>query len=172
MVSNLAAPREGFAAASPLGAAVELTETRMAELIEFRRDLHTHPELARQEQRTTARIAERLAAAGLRPRRLPGGTGLTCDLGDESGAVAGHGYTGRLALRADIDALPIQETPGSPSAPSTTGSRTRAGTTSTPPSSSARAWPSPRPPAAAWRCRRCGSSSSPPRRSCPAAPST
>lgn len=112
MVRNLAAPREGFAAASPLGAAVELTETRSAELIEFRRDLHIHPELARQEQRTTARIAERLTAAGLRPRRLPGGTGLICDLGDESGAVVGQGYTGRLALRADIDALPIQEAPG------------------------------------------------------------
>jgi len=112
MVRNLAAPCEGFAAASPLGAAVELTEARAAELVEFRRDLHTHPELARQEKRTTARIAERLAAAGLQPRQLPGGTGLTCDLGDETGTVRGHGYTGRLALRADIDALPIQEAPG------------------------------------------------------------
>ena len=112
MVRNLAAPFEASAAARRPGAGVELTGARMAELIDFRRDLHTHPELARQEQRTTSRIVERLAAAGLHPRPLPGGSGLMCELGDETGTVAGHGYPGRLALRADIDALPIQEAPG------------------------------------------------------------
>jgi amidohydrolase len=112
MVRNLAAPYEASATAARPGAGVELSETRMAELIDFRRDLHTHPELARQEQRTTGRIVERLAAVGLHPRPLPGGSGLMCDLGDEAGTVAGQGYPGRLALRADIDALPIQEAPG------------------------------------------------------------
>jgi amidohydrolase len=111
MVRNLAAPYEASAAVRPSGAAVELSETRVAELIEFRRDLHAHPELARQEQRTTSRIAERLSAAGLQPRLLPGGSGLMCELGDES-AAAGRAHPGRLALRADIDALPIQEAPG------------------------------------------------------------
>src|SRR2546429_7561986 len=42
-----------------------------AELIEFRRDLHAHPELAFNEHRTTRRVALRLAAAGLRPGILP-----------------------------------------------------------------------------------------------------
>ena len=112
MVRNLAAPYEASATARRTGAGVELSETRMAELIDFRRDLHTYPELARQEQRTTTRIVERLAAAGLHPRPLPGGSGLMCELGDETGRVSGQGYRGRLALRADIDALPIQEAPG------------------------------------------------------------
>ena len=78
------------------------------ELIEFRRDLHAHPELAGAEHRTTRRVALRLAAAGLRPVVLPNGTGLTVDIGtlDEQDA-----YTDRpvVALRADIDALPMDD---------------------------------------------------------------
>src|SRR6516162_10689543 len=74
------------------------------ELIEFRRDLHAHPELANAEHRTTRRVALRLAAAGLRPVILPKGTGLMVDIGtlDEQDA-----YTDRpvVALRADLDAL-------------------------------------------------------------------
>src|SRR6266513_1145450 len=50
-----------------------------AELIEFRRDLHAHPELAFNEHRTTRRVALRLAAAGLRPVIMPKGTGLLVD---------------------------------------------------------------------------------------------
>jgi amidohydrolase len=73
-----------------------------AELIEFRRDLHAHPEIGYHEHRTTRRVALRLAAAGLRPMLLPKGTGLICDVGDPaSGPV--------VALRADLDALPIQD---------------------------------------------------------------
>ncbi len=71
------------------------------ELVEFRRDLHAHPEIGYAEHRTTRRIALRLRAAGLRPAVLPKGTGLLCDIGgsgDDAPAVA---------LRADIDALPI-----------------------------------------------------------------
>src|SRR6202789_2447177 len=52
-----------------------------AELIEFRRDLHAHPEVGYAEHRTTRRIALRLAAAGLRPVILPKGTGLIVDVG-------------------------------------------------------------------------------------------
>src|ERR1700757_4158568 len=71
------------------------------ELIEFRRDLHAHPETGYHEYRTTRRIALRLEAAGLKPAILPKGTGLTVDIGADSsdGPVVG--------LRADIDALPI-----------------------------------------------------------------
>jgi amidohydrolase len=74
-----------------------------AELIEFRRDLHAHPEVGYHEHRTTRRIALRLQAAGLRPTILPKGTGLIVDIGSSSsdGPV--------IALRADIDALPITD---------------------------------------------------------------
>src|SRR5579862_10011134 len=69
-----------------------------AELIEFRRDLHMHPELAFSEHRTTRRVALRLAAAGLRPVILPKGTGLLVDIGSESGAQEDRPVVG---LRAD-----------------------------------------------------------------------
>ncbi|GAU65063.1 putative peptidase M20 family protein [Streptomyces sp. NBRC 110611] len=83
-------------------------EALCAELIAFRRDLHRHPELGNQEFRTTAAIKERLERAGLRPRVLGTGTGLMCDIGtgaDDSGRDIPF-----LALRADIDALPIPDT--------------------------------------------------------------
>ncbi|UXM92932.1 amidohydrolase [Paenarthrobacter sp. JL.01a] len=73
-------------------------------LIEFRRDLHAHPELSFKEFRTTDKLVERLEAAGLNPRRLEG-TGLTVDVGE--GPIA-------TALRGDIDALPIIEESGLP----------------------------------------------------------
>src|SRR5256714_15501320 len=52
-----------------------------AELIEFRRDLHMHPELAFNEHRTTRRVALRLAAAGARPAIPPQGNGLILGIG-------------------------------------------------------------------------------------------
>jgi amidohydrolase len=70
-------------------------------LIAFRRDLHMYPELGYAEHRTTARIAEELTAAGLRPMPLPKGTGLLCEVGCGDGPV--------VALRADIDALPLPD---------------------------------------------------------------
>ncbi|MDN0195338.1 M20 family metallopeptidase [Streptomyces sp. S.PNR 29] len=85
-----------------------LPEPLRAELVAFRRDLHMHPELGNQEFRTTAAIKERLERAGLKPRVLPLGTGLVCDIGVEGGEWDG-GPT-MLALRADIDALPIPDT--------------------------------------------------------------
>ncbi|MFF5483377.1 M20 family metallopeptidase [Streptomyces sp. NPDC012935] len=81
-----------------------LPEALRAELIEFRRDLHMHPELGNQEFRTTAAIKGRLEKAGLRPRVLDSGTGLICDIGEWDGE------TPMLALRADIDGLPIPDT--------------------------------------------------------------
>ncbi|MFC3817406.1 amidohydrolase [Planomonospora venezuelensis] len=71
------------------------------ELIGFRRDLHMNPELAFAEYRTTQRVAARLGAAGLVPSVLPRGTGLICEVG------SGDGPT--VALRADIDALPVPD---------------------------------------------------------------
>src|SRR5207302_9203197 len=79
-----------------------------AELIEFRRDLHAHPELAYNEHRTTRRVALRLAAAGLRPMILPKGTGLLVDIAPPNRS-APVSYTERPvdALRADLDPLPL-----------------------------------------------------------------
>jgi amidohydrolase len=80
-----------------------LSEALRAELVAFRRDLHMHPELGNQEFRTTAAIKERLERAGLRPRVLDTGTGLVCDIGVPDPALP------MLALRADIDGLPIPD---------------------------------------------------------------
>ena len=74
------------------------------ELIALRRDLHTHPELAGDEVRTTSVVAARLSAAGIRVRMLAG-SGLVADIGPADPAY-------RVALRADLDALPITERTG------------------------------------------------------------
>jgi amidohydrolase len=71
-----------------------------AELIEFRRDLHAHPELSWAEERTSAVIAKRLDEAGLAPRPLPR-NGLVVDIGSGPGPL--------VALRADLDALPVED---------------------------------------------------------------
>ncbi|PSJ27026.1 amidohydrolase [Streptosporangium nondiastaticum] len=76
------------------------------ELIAFRRDLHMHPELGNREFRTTAAVKARLQRAGLSPRTLSTGTGLFCDIGREPGVPARP----MLAIRADLDALPIPDT--------------------------------------------------------------
>lgn len=83
-----------------------LPEALRAELVAFRRDLHMHPELGHQEFRTTAAIKERLEQAGLKPRILSGGTGLICDIGTDGEAGTDSAM---LALRADIDGLPIPD---------------------------------------------------------------
>lgn len=87
----------------------QLVGSLQPELVEIRRDVHAHPELGRTEQRTTGLVAERLRLAGLTPRLLPG-TGLTCDIGPSPVETGRR----RIALRADIDALPVQETTGLP----------------------------------------------------------
>ena len=56
--------------------------THHPELIHLRRHLHAHPELGKAERQTTALVARRLEAVGLRPRLLSTGTGLICDIGD------------------------------------------------------------------------------------------
>src|SRR5450631_4866204 len=74
------------------------------ELVAFRRDLHAHPELSHAESRTTSRVAARLSSAGARVRTLAG-TGLVADIGPVDPAY-------RVALRADMDALPLAERTG------------------------------------------------------------
>jgi amidohydrolase len=70
------------------------------DVVAVRRDLHAHPELAFAETRTTALILDYLRAWGLAPTVLPGGTGVLCDLGTDGPLIA---------LRADIDALPLAD---------------------------------------------------------------
>jgi amidohydrolase len=74
-----------------------------AELIDLRRDLHAHPEPAYAEHRTTRVVAERLAAAGLHPVLRQASTGLQVDIGPGGS---------RVALRADLDALPMDDEKG------------------------------------------------------------
>lgn len=82
------------------------------EIVGWRRAIHAQPELARREHRTTARVSETLLRAGLEPRTLAGGTGVVCDIG--------HGGP-LVALRADMDALPLQEQSGLPFASTAPG---------------------------------------------------
>lgn len=76
----------------------------LPELIDVRRDLHAHPELSFEEHRTTEVIRERLTGADLRISTVSD-TGLVVDLGDEQPLR-------RVALRGDIDALPVAERTG------------------------------------------------------------
>jgi amidohydrolase len=93
---------------TPAGSAIlsEMLAALQDELVAFRRDLHAHPELAHAETRTTTLVAARLTAAGLRVRSLTG-TGLIADIGPVDPAY-------RVALRADLDALPVAERTGLP----------------------------------------------------------
>jgi amidohydrolase len=72
----------------------------IGDLVAWRRHIHAHPELSRREFATTDLVAGALRSAGLRPIVLPNGTGLTCDVGEGDTCVA---------LRADLDALPLTE---------------------------------------------------------------
>ena len=78
---------------------------RAAPFVALRHDLHRHPELGLQEFRTSALLAEQLESWGYQVTRGLATTGLVAQL------VRGSG-TKRLGLRADMDALPIQEATG------------------------------------------------------------
>src|SRR5919112_182620 len=85
-------------AAATITAAVEAVEE---ELVELRHDIHAHPELAWEEERTTAMVAKRLEEAGLRVQQLAR-SGLVAETGPEDAAST-------VALRADLDALPVDD---------------------------------------------------------------
>ncbi|WP_431964544.1 M20 family metallopeptidase [Nocardia sp. bgisy134] len=82
------------------------------DLVQWRRHIHANPELSRTEFGTTEFVAAWLTKAGLSPQKMPGGTGLICDIGPESP---------RIGLRADMDALPLQEFTGLPFASTVPG---------------------------------------------------
>ncbi|MBX9616906.1 MAG: amidohydrolase [Caulobacteraceae bacterium] len=86
------------------------------EVIAWRRDLHQHPELGLAEHRTAAFVAERLRAMGIEVREGVGRTGV---VGILRGTAAGPDRV--VALRADMDALPVLEATGLPFASTATG---------------------------------------------------
>jgi amidohydrolase len=73
-----------------------------AKVVAWRRDFHEHPELSNREERTSAKVAEHLRALGLKPRTGIAHHGVV--------AIIQGGKPGpKLALRADMDALPVTE---------------------------------------------------------------
>ena len=79
-------------------------DAHRSEVIGWRRHIHRHPETSNNEVETTRFIAQVLEEWGLHPHLFPE-TGLMVDIGPDTGQ-------GRLAFRADIDALPLQELTG------------------------------------------------------------
>ncbi|MGK7947365.1 MAG: M20 family metallopeptidase [Xenococcaceae cyanobacterium] len=80
-----------------------LTENLAPRLIEIRRHLHAHPELSGEEYQTAAYVAGVLSSCGLHVREAVGKTGVV-------GELIGEGKDKRtLAIRTDMDALPIHE---------------------------------------------------------------
>ncbi len=84
---------------------LQALQARAGEFISLRRDIHRHPELAFEEHRTAALVADKLEGWGYAVERGIGGTGVVGTM------VRGQG-TRRLGLRADMDALPIDEASG------------------------------------------------------------
>ena len=76
------------------------------DLVRLRRHLHAHPELSRHETSTSALLAERLEALGYTVRTRPEGTGLLAEIAPDDFDPASHPT---VAIRADMDALPIEE---------------------------------------------------------------
>ncbi len=90
---------------SPANTALASAVDRLErELTDLRRDLHAHPELAWTESRTTELVADRLTAEGIKVQRLSR-SGLIAELGTEGPVVA---------LRADLDALPVDDLTSDP----------------------------------------------------------
>lgn len=81
-------------------------EDRSTDLLAWRREIHRNPEVSWQERRTTALVTGVLEEAGVTVRALPG-SGALADLGAENPRI-------RIALRADLDALPLDEATGLP----------------------------------------------------------
>ena len=69
----------------------------------WRRDIHAHPELGFEEFNTSDFVAKKLEDMGLKVHRGLAGTGVVASL------QGGSGKGGAIALRADMDALPLQE---------------------------------------------------------------
>ena len=91
--------------ASVVADLARLIDDRARDLVALRRDLHAHPELAWHEQRTTDTVCAHLESAGIVVKRVDT-TGLIAEIGPASGPV--------VALRADMDALPVPDETSDP----------------------------------------------------------
>jgi amidohydrolase len=80
----------------------ELSDRFYPDMVRIRHDLHAHPELGFEEHRTSRLVAETLGALGLEVRTQVARTGVL-------GLLRGTGAGPAVLLRADMDALPIQE---------------------------------------------------------------
>src|ERR1700709_2589649 len=98
--------------------ALDRARSFQAELSAIRRDIHAHPELGLEEYRTADLVAEKLQEWGIEVHRGVGKTGVVGGLRNGNGQAA-------IGLRADMDALPMQEATGLPYA-STTPNRMHA----------------------------------------------
>ncbi len=78
-----------------------------AEMTEWRRDIHAHPELGRKENRTSAKVAQMLASWGITVTKGLAGTGIV-------GTLSAGSSPRTIGIRADMDALPMQEQTGLP----------------------------------------------------------
>jgi amidohydrolase len=90
----------------------EWLQRNSADVVAWYRHMHAYPELSRQEFNTTELVSGLLSAVGLKPQLMPTGTGLVCDVGSGDKTVA---------LRADMDALPLTELTGLPYASTIVG---------------------------------------------------
>jgi len=108
----------GFAQAQTAPIALERIEAAVAagtpRVTAWRRDLHANPELGFAETRTAAMVADHLRALGMEVRTGVGKTGVV-------GVLRGGRPGGTVALRADMDALPVLEDTGLPFASTATG---------------------------------------------------
>ena len=87
--------------------AIQALQNLQPKMVEWRRDIHQHPELGTHEVRTAQLVADQLRALGLQPRTGIASTGVT--------AILKGGKPGpRIAIRADMDALSVTEQTGLP----------------------------------------------------------
>lgn len=95
-------PAQPASGPAPDAEIVRRTAAVLPKVVGWRRDLHQHPELSNQETRTSAMVAQHLRALGLEVRTGVGGHGVV-------GVLRGGRPGKTVALRADMDALPVTE---------------------------------------------------------------
>lgn len=106
-------PQAPLPAPAAAGRALAPLEGLMGDLDALYLDLHRHPELSWHEERTSARLAERLRALGFEVTEKVGGLGVV--------GVLRNGVGPTVLLRTDMDALPVEERTGLPYASTATG---------------------------------------------------
>src|SRR5689334_21334717 len=107
LLALLASPAFAAPAPTPRAEVARAAEHERAAVLAWRRDLHAHPELSNRETRTAALVAEHLKALGLAPRTDIAHHGVVAIV---QGKLPGP----KVALRADMDALPVTEQTGLP----------------------------------------------------------